>query len=247
LKVNLYNILTFESETGTDLVAGLVEFLGIERSTDTESESGVDLGVVSDGNYTTIVDLELGKGGWINSVLGGNLDTNGRLALGVVSSLDTGLNRWVDLVVIRSSEDAQAVGGSNSQAVNWSLITESSSILGQSSLLDIETGFTTNEETLMGEDTINGSVNIVVGWVELSESAGVESTLLEVEVTLLGLEAGLRSDLTNVFGLYASGKDIVKLELGGEDVVVGPGTGGGDTLLDDLLSFNPQTVSIDKY
>jgi len=81
-------------------VTRLIEFLGIEGGTDTESEARVDLGVVSNRNNAAIVDLELGKGGWVNSILGGKFDTDSGVALGVICSLDTGLYRWVDLVVV---------------------------------------------------------------------------------------------------------------------------------------------------
>jgi hypothetical protein len=40
-------------------VAGLVELLGIERSTNTEGQAAVDLGVVGKGGNTKVVDLGL--------------------------------------------------------------------------------------------------------------------------------------------------------------------------------------------
>jgi hypothetical protein len=40
-------------------VAGLVELLGIERATNTESQTRVDLGVVGEGRNAEVVDLGL--------------------------------------------------------------------------------------------------------------------------------------------------------------------------------------------
>jgi hypothetical protein len=40
-------------------VAGLVELLGIERTTNTEGKTGVDLGVVGEGCNAEVVDLSL--------------------------------------------------------------------------------------------------------------------------------------------------------------------------------------------
>jgi hypothetical protein len=51
--------LTLKGEAGAELVAGLVELLGIERATNTESQTGVDLGVVGEGCNAEVVDLGL--------------------------------------------------------------------------------------------------------------------------------------------------------------------------------------------
>lgn len=50
---------TLESEAGSELVAGLVQLLGIERAANTESQTGVDLGVVGEGRNAEVVDLGL--------------------------------------------------------------------------------------------------------------------------------------------------------------------------------------------
>ena len=54
--------LTLESEAGAELVAGLVQLLGIERAANTESQTRVDLGVVGEGRNAEVVDLGLSIG-----------------------------------------------------------------------------------------------------------------------------------------------------------------------------------------
>ena len=51
--------LTLEDEAGADLVASLVELVGVERETNTEGGASVELGVVGEGSNTTVVDLGL--------------------------------------------------------------------------------------------------------------------------------------------------------------------------------------------
>jgi len=51
--------LTLKGEAGAELVAGLVQLLGIERATNTKSQTAVDLGVVGEGSNAEIVDLGL--------------------------------------------------------------------------------------------------------------------------------------------------------------------------------------------
>jgi hypothetical protein len=51
--------LTLEGEAGAELVAGLVQLLGIERATNTEGQTAVDLGVVGEGSNSKVVDLGL--------------------------------------------------------------------------------------------------------------------------------------------------------------------------------------------
>ena len=53
--------LTLKGEAGAELVAGLVELLGIERATNAEGQTGVDLGVVGEGRNAEVVDLGLGR------------------------------------------------------------------------------------------------------------------------------------------------------------------------------------------
>lgn len=51
--------LTLKGEAGAELVASLVELLGIERAANAESQSAVDLGVVRERGNAEVVDLGL--------------------------------------------------------------------------------------------------------------------------------------------------------------------------------------------
>jgi len=51
--------LTLERKAGAELVAGLVQLLGVEGAADAEGKTGVDLGVVGQRGDTTVVDLSL--------------------------------------------------------------------------------------------------------------------------------------------------------------------------------------------
>jgi hypothetical protein len=51
--------LTLEGERGSDLVAGLVELVGVEGQTKADGGASVELGAVSKGSNTAVVDLGL--------------------------------------------------------------------------------------------------------------------------------------------------------------------------------------------
>jgi hypothetical protein len=51
--------LSLEGERGADLVASLVELGGVEGQAEAESGAGVELGAVSKGGDTAVVDLDL--------------------------------------------------------------------------------------------------------------------------------------------------------------------------------------------
>lgn len=51
--------LTLKGEAGAELVAGLVELLGIEGTANAEGETAVDLGVVGEGCDAEVVNLSL--------------------------------------------------------------------------------------------------------------------------------------------------------------------------------------------
>lgn len=57
--------LTLECKAGTELVAGLVELLGIERAANAEGQTAVDLGVVGKGRDAEVVDLGLHMVSWV--------------------------------------------------------------------------------------------------------------------------------------------------------------------------------------
>ena len=51
--------LTFKDKASTNLVAGFIQFLGVEGETHTKGESRVDLGIVGYGSDTLVVNLGL--------------------------------------------------------------------------------------------------------------------------------------------------------------------------------------------
>lgn len=53
--------LTLKGEAGAELVARLVQLLGIERAANAEGQAAVDLGVVGEGCNAEVVDLGLPK------------------------------------------------------------------------------------------------------------------------------------------------------------------------------------------
>ena len=169
-------------------MSGLVELLGIEGSTKAKGDTWAEEDVVGNSSNTTVVDLGLGEGDWVESVLGGNLKTDVVAALGVPDGLGTSLNLGVDLVVVRSGENAQVAVSSDGSAVLSSVVSDGSGVLGDSCLLDIVTSLGTGEETIMADNGVN-----VSSWAlkEVEESTSVEVWLLEVEVDLgtLGLGA----------------------------------------------------------
>lgn len=153
----------------------------------------------------------LGEGNGVKSVLAGNLKTDLVSGLGIPGSLSTGLNLLVDLVVIRSSEDAQVAGRGDGSGVIRTGISNGSSVAGDGSLLNIITGGSTNQETILSDDSVN-----VGSWAleEIEESAAVEVGLLEVEVELCALGGGGREEVTQDLGLESLCNSVVELNLG---------------------------------
>jgi hypothetical protein len=119
-----YLHLTLKGEAGAELVAGLVQLLGIKGAANAKGETAVDLGVVRERRNAEVVDLSLssmlvprisirlvanitylGEGHGVDLVLGSKLKTNGRALLGIPGSLSASLNSCVDLLVVRSSKD----------------------------------------------------------------------------------------------------------------------------------------------
>lgn len=225
-------------------MTGLVELLGIERATNTEGQTAVDLGVVGEGSNAEVVDLglqivsygsssglqldtNLGERGRVKLVLGSELKTDVGARLGVPGSLSTGLNSRVDLLVVGGGEDAQGVGGGDSGVVERGGVTNSGAVLGDGGLLDIVANLTTDNETLVGNDGIGNGADGTGGGV-VSEDTAVEVGLLEVEVDLLALVAGSRAEVGEDLGLQAAGEGVVELDLGSKDIGGVPGLGDAD-------------------
>jgi hypothetical protein len=56
---NVTSTLCVEGERSTDLVGGLIEFLGIEGCTESKSDTGAEEDVVGDSRNTTVINLDL--------------------------------------------------------------------------------------------------------------------------------------------------------------------------------------------
>lgn len=189
----------------------LVELLGIEGSTKAKGDTWAEENVVGNSSDTTVVDLGLSEGNWVKSVLGGNLKTNIVAALGVPDSLGTSLDLGVDLVVVRSGEDAQVAVSSDGSGVLSSIVSNGSGVLGDSSLLDVIASLGTSEETIVTNDGVD-----VGGWAleKIEESTSVEVWLLEVEVDLSRLGLGAWEEATEELSLEALGNAVLDLDLG---------------------------------
>lgn len=219
-------------------MAGFAEFLGVEGAADAEGEAAVDLGVIGKAGNAAVVDLGLSilsvihpfksyknsQGGpylserkRIDLVLAGKLNTNSRSSLGIPSSLSPSFNSRVNLLVIRSSEDIQAVGSSDGSSVVESLVSKSSRVLGDSSLLDIITNLTTNHETLMAQNGITAR-NDLARRLEVEESAAMEVSLLEVEIQLLALVSDGRVEVSQKLALQSGSESVVEFDLRVEKV-----------------------------
>lgn len=164
----------------------------------------------------------LSEGRGVQAVLAGDLKADGVADLGVPGSLGTGLNLSVDTVVVAGGEDAQVVAGGDGSGVLGNAVANGRGVLGDGGLLDVVATLSTDEETLMAQD----SVEVGGGAVEqVEESTGVQVGLLEVQVELgaLGLLGGLV--LGQDLSLQALGDVVVQLELGVEGVGSSPSLG----------------------
>lgn len=205
-------------------MGSLVKLLGIERTTETQGDTLAEEDVVGNGSDTTVVDLGLGEGDGVDAVLGGDLETDGVAGLGVPGSLSTGLDLAVDLVVVRGSEDAQVVSGSDSSAVLGSSVTDSGAVGGDGSLVDVVASAGTGEETLVANNGIDVGGRALE---EVEEGTAVETGLLEEQVELGALGSGGREEVEETLELEALGEGVVDLKLGVEDVGGVPGLGEG--------------------
>ena len=169
----------------------------------------------------------LGERGGVELVLGSELKTDVGAGLGVPGGLGTGLDSRVDLLVVGGGEDAQGVGGGDGGVVERGGVTDSGAVLGDGGLLDVVADLTTNDEALVGDDSVgdgtDGTGSGVVG-----EDTAVEVGLLEVEVDLLALVAGSRAEVGEDLGLQAAGESIVELDLGSKNIGGVPRLGDAD-------------------
>lgn len=176
----------------------------------------------------------LGEAERVNLVLGSHLQSNAGAVLGVVCGTDTSLNGRLNLLVDGGSEDAEVVGTSDGTGERTVLVAKGQGVSGQSGLLNIVCGLTTNEETLVCEDTVDSGGDVgcatLLGRDEVTETTEVERALLEVKGELLTLgETVLGRESSEDVGLESIGKDVVELDLGGGSGGGGDGLGHGNT------------------
>lgn len=238
--------LSLKGEAGAELVARLVQLLGIERAANTKGQAAVDLGVVGEGCDAEVVDLGLGvvsrssgptvhlesttylgERRRVKLVLGSQLKTNVGAGLGVPGSAGTGLDGGVDPLIVRGGEDAQGVGCGDGSVVERGGVSDGSGVLGDGSLLHIVANLTTNDETLVADNGIGNGADSTGSRV-VDKGAAVEVGLLEVEVDLLALVAGSGVEVGENLSLQAAGEGVVELDLGSQQVGGVPRLGDAD-------------------
>ncbi|KAI6749186.1 hypothetical protein HG531_008133 [Fusarium graminearum] len=214
-------------EAGTELVGSLVELLGVERATETQGDTLTEENVIMSQSHISPFELNstnLGERDGVDAVLAGDLKTDSVAGLGVPGSLGTSLNLGVDLVVVRSSEDAEVVRSGNGSAVLGSSVANSGAVSSQSSLVSIVASGSTSQETLVADNGIDVGDGALE---EIEESTAVETGLLEVEVELGTLSGGGREEVEETLKLETLGEGVGDLDLGVESVGGVPGLGKG--------------------
>lgn len=206
-------------------MGSLVKLLGIKRGAEAEGDTGAQEDVVCEGGNTTVVDLDLGEGDGVDAVLGGNLKADVVAGLGVPGGLGTGLDLAVNLVVVRGSEDAEVVGGGDGSGVGGGGEADGGGVAGDGGLVDVVTGRSTGEETLVADDGVNVGGGALQ---EVEEGTAVDVGLLEVQVELGALGLGGGEEGEDTLGLEALGKGVGELDLGVKGVGGVPGLGKGE-------------------
>lgn len=169
----------------------------------------------------------LSEGGGVNLVLGGKLKANSTLRLGVPGGTSTGLDSGVNLLVVGSGEDAEGVCGGDGGVVDGGGVTNGGRVLCDGGLLDIVANLTTDEEALVAQGSVRDGADGTRG-LQVTENTAVEVVLLEEEVDLLALVAGIGLEVVQDLGLEAGGEGVVELNLGGEEVGRVPRLGDAD-------------------
>ena len=162
-------------------------------------------------------DTYLSEGSRVELVLGRDLETDVVARLGVPDGTSTGLNSGVDALVVRSSENAEGVGGSDGGVVERGGVSDSGGVLGDGSLLHVVADLTTNNHALVAHDGIGDGANSASSRV-VDKSAAVEAGLLEVKVDFLALVAGSGAEIGEDLSLQAAGESVVELDLGSKHV-----------------------------
>lgn len=164
----------------------------------------------------------------VELVLASKLKTNSAGALAVVGCLGTSLDLRADFVEIAGSEDAQVVGSSDGGSVLGREVADRSSVLGNGGLVDVVTSLTTDDKTLVADDSVNGGSGALEG---VDKSAEVEGGLLEEQVDLGGGVLGLGLEGSKTLELDVLGQSAVEFNLGINGVDGRPSDGSGDACI----------------
>lgn len=210
-------------------MGGLLESLGVDGSTNTNSDTGLEADGVGKGSNSLVVDLGLGERVGIKSVLGTDLETDtlGGSSLGVPGGLGTDLSDGVDSVVVGSGENGQRVGGQDGGGVDGGGVTNGSGVLGHLGVRDVVANLGTGNETIVAKSGIGGDGGALE---EIKESSSLERGLLEEERELSVLGTGRGDERSGELTLKTLSKSLVDLNLGVENVGGGPALGDGDTV-----------------
>jgi hypothetical protein len=166
----------------------------------------------------------LDERGGVKAPLASHLEPDLVTGLGVPCRLGTGLDFRVDLVVVRGGEHAQVVGGGDGGGVLGHRVSDRSGVSRDGSLLDIISGFRTNQETLVSQHGVDGGGRPLE---EIEEGTAVEVGLLEVQVGLGAVGLGLGQVVSDQLSLEALGELVVEFDLGVQDIGGGPSLGEG--------------------
>lgn len=209
-------------------MGGLLESLGVDGSTDTDSDTGLEANRVSKSGNTLVVDLGLGERVGIKSVLGTDLETDGGgSSLGVPGGLGTDLSGGVNPVEVGGGENREGVGGQDGGGVDGGGVTNSSRVLGDLGVRDVVSDLGTGNEAVVAKSGVGGDGGALQ---EIEESSSLERGLLEEERELGVLSTGRGDKRGGELTLKTLGKSLIDLNLGVEDVGGGPSLGDGDTV-----------------
>lgn len=128
-------------------------------------------------------------------------------------------------MVVACGEDAQVVARGDGCAVHAVLVANGSGVASDGCLLDIVTGFTTDDEALVADDGVDCCGR---AFEQVDEGTHVEGGLLEVEVELAGEVLGVGLEGAESLNLEALGNVLLELKLGVKCVEGRPGERAGD-------------------
>lgn len=167
---------------------------------------------------------DLGKRGWVQSILAGQFEPDVVGTLGIPRGLGAGLDLGIDAVIVRGREDAEVVGGRDGGGVLGHAVADRGRVARDGGLLHVVRGLGPGQEALVPDHGVERRGRTPE---QVEEGARVEVGLPEEEVHLSALGLRRRQEVRQHLGLEALGDAVVELELGVERVVRRPGLGQG--------------------